>query len=496
MPESQLNKTRRGYSTVREEFDFSNSMRNFMHNYWLGFKKYCILIFAFVILVTSAVFLYSKLSYTPRYEASVTFLAKPLFSNTSNKIDDIFRYNNNIIMGSQLSVTFPHIFQSGILKEIVQSELGTDFDAEITARSIANTNYFKITVNSDTPENAKMIADSLMENYPKVSEAVLGEIRTEIKIPSKLPTAPCNQNDSFNLTLYAFAISVILCLFCLCVYVVSRKTVCSKDDIKYVLNQPYLCEVPLVKEKSKSTNRFKSIVRSKSFVESMRTLKNRILSTVTENNYQTIGIVSTTNGEGKTTIGAGLARVLSSRTESTIFVTFDYAVASHIDGFLKRKETSTVILMKNEAAEKASAPIEGTQKLFSNVDLLVLSPKIISNKKKTAKLFETLKENYSYVIIDIVPGDSHSESVSLINYCDAYIPVIRCDCISTNKIKNAFNYFSYSKARNLGVVLNGVSSAYISYGRYSNYGKYRKYSYGYNYNYYSYGNYGDNSVDQ
>lgn len=493
MSDSQLNRASISKSTKREEYHFLNTMHHFWHNVWIGFKKYCVAILLFSIVVTSAVYLYCKSSYTPRYESSITFLAKPLISSTSSDYKNVFKYNNNIIMDSQLSVTFPHIFHSGILREIVQSELGTEIDAQINARSVAGTNYFTVTVNSNTPENAKNIADCLMKNYPKVSEAVLGDVGTEIKIPSKLPTAPCNRNDYKVSTLCAFAMSMVLCVFFLCIYSINRKTVCSKDDVKYVLNQPYICEIPLVKEKSNSKNRFKSIIKNKSFTESMRTIKSRILGTLTDNKYKTIGIVSTTNDEGKTTTAAGLAKILSSKTESTILVTFDHATVPHMEGVLKRKDISTIFLMKKGAADKVSAPVAGTKKLFNNVDLLVLPSKIVSDKKTTSDIFETLKQNYAYVIIDIVPGDSHSESLSLINYCDAYIPVIRCDCVPTYKIKNTLNYFSYSKARNLGVILNGVSSTYISYGRYSNYGKYRKYAYGYNY--YSYGKYGEDSLN-
>lgn len=460
-------------------------MRNFRHNVWLGLKKYFIFIIVFIVVVTSSVFVYGELTYTPRYESSITFLAKPLISNKSDKISEVFQYNNNIIMGSQLSLTFPHIFQTGILKEIVESELGAGIDAIITAWSIANTNYFKVTVNSDTPQNAKNVADALMKNYPKLSEAVLGDVKTEIKIPSKLPTTPCNTNDNLTTTFYAFAMAVVLSAFFLCIYAVNRKTICSKDDIKYVLNQPYICEIPLVKEKNKSTNKFKSIIRSKSFTESLRVLKNRIFATISDNNFKIIGVVSTTNNEGKTTVAAGLAKILSSKTESTVLVTFDYATSS-TEG-VKRKNTPTIVLMKKIATYKAVAPIVGTKKLFNNVDLLVLPVKTISDKNKMAETLAILKENYAYAIIDIVPGDSHSESVSLINYCDAYIPVVRCDCVPTSKIKNSLDYFSYAKARNLGVVLNGVTSTYTSYGRYNNYGKYRKYAYGYNY--YSYGKY-------
>ncbi len=489
--DSKLNGTGISKSTKREEYHFLNTMNHFWHNVWIGFKKYCVIILLFSVVVTSTVYLYCQLSYTPRYESSITFHAKPLITNKSSKFENVFKYNNNFIMGSQLSLTFPHIFQSGILREIVQSELGTNIDARISARSVADTNYFTITVNSNTPENAKNIADCLMKNYPKVSETVLGDVGTEIKIPSKLPTAPCNTNDYQVSTLCAFAMSIVLGVLFLCIYAISRKTVCSKDDVKYVLNQPYVCEIPLINENNTSTNRFKSIIKSKSFTESMRTLKSRILGTITENNYKTLGIVSTTNNEGKTTIAAGLAKILSSNTESTILVTFDYAVVPHMKGVFKRKDTSTIIFMKKAAVDKVSAPVSGTKKLFNNVDLLILPSKIISDKKKTAEIFDALKENYTYVIIDIVPGDSHSESLSLINFCDAYMPVIRCDYVPTNKIKNTLNYFSYGKARKLGIILNGVSSTYISYGRYSNYGKYQKYAYGYNY--YSYGKYGEDS---
>ncbi len=487
MLDSQSNRTDAPDSTKREERVFMDTMRNFWHNVLTGFKKFFIWMLIFSIIVPTAVYFYNERSYTPRYESSVTFLAKPLISNTSTKMSDIFYYNNNVIMGSQLSVTFPYIFESGILKEIVQSEIGTAIDAKITARSVANTNYFKITVNSDTPENAKKVADSLMKNFSKVSEIVLGEIRTEIKIPSQLPTAPCNTNDKWFSTLYAFATVIVLCIFFLCIYAMCRKTVCSKEDIKYDLNQPYICEIPLAKEKRKSENKFISIIKSKSFNEALRTMKSRILGQMMDNRYKTIGVVSTTNNEGKTTVAAGLARVLADKTEPTILVTFDSAIASHTKRALKRKRTTAVYCLEEYATEMMSAPVSGTKKLFKNVDLLVLPVSVISDKQHTAEIFKTLAENYAYVIIDIVPGYSHSESVAFIDFCDAYIPVIRCDYVPINKIKNTLQYFSFSRARNLGVVLNGVSSTYISYGRYSNYGKYRKYAYGYNY--YSYGRY-------
>ena len=145
--------------------------------------------------------------------------------------------------------------------------------------------------------------------------------------------------------------------------------------------------------------------------------------------------------------------------------------------------------------DKQDAVIPGVKRLFTNVDLLLLDPKIIYQKGELKSIIDELKGKYSYVIMDIVPGSSHSEAVKFADLCDAYISVVRCDYISSDKIKAALNFFSYSRSHNLGSVLNEVSSAYISYGRYTSYGKYSKYGYSYYYRNYGYGQYGNETPE-
>lgn len=489
---SDRNWAKNSTSTQREELEYSSYMRYFLHNFIKSLKKYFVWVILISVVVAAVVYAVNKLNYKPRYESSVTFLAMPVLSTSSNNQNDVYRVSSSLILGSQLSSTFPHIFESGVLKEIIQNELGGPIDATIKASSAAGTNFFKITVNSNTPENAKNIADLLMKNYPKVSENVIGVIKTEIKIPAKLPTRPSNSSDNTTKAALAFGLSAVIGVVIIGIFAANRKTVCNKEDVKYTLNQPYICEVPLVNDKKKYANRFKAVIRSKSFVEAIRTLKNRTLSTITENQYQTIGVVSTSDMEGKTTIGAGFARIMSDRTNPVVFVTFDRENALDYVKTKKNKafEKTTMSLMMSITSEKPSPAVEGIRKLFTNVDILVLPPEIIRDKDRLDDIFTVLKENYKYVIVDIVPGEGHSEAVTFANICDAYISVIRCDFASVKKIRNTLNYFSYSQAHNLGVVLNGVSGLYVAYGRYNGYDKYRKYSYGYNYNYYAYGQYG------
>lgn len=488
MAKNQMETRKR--TTKKDEFDFLN----FLRHYWLGVKRFWAISLAFSALVAGAVFAYSKLTYVPMYKSSVTFLATPLVKSSNADGTAIYQYSNREGLGSQLSTSFPSIFTSGVLREIVTNELGHEIGCSISAVSSPATNYFQITVEGTDPSETKNVADSLLRNYPRVAENVLGDIKAEVKIPSKMPTEPYNTLDYVKWVLLSFGGSIALCLVLICVYVLRRKTVCSKNDIRYVLNQNHLCEIPLVKGKGKKEHeRFKTVIRSKGFIESMRTIKNRTLGIIEENGYKIIGCVSTSEHEGRTSIATGYAKTLAGNDEKSILVVFRSGSSENKKSSSGKKgKHSTVDILDAMAYEKPNGVLPGIKRLFSNVDLLVLSQDTILDKVKTQEILDTLKSEYNYVIVDIVPGESHSEAVTLANFCDAYMSVIRCDYLSSQKVKATLNYLSYSTAENLGAVLNEVSSAYISYGRYNGYGKYSKYGYNYDYQNYGYGRYGAN----
>lgn len=477
-------------SVRRDEFDFMN----FLRHYGVALKRFLVFILIAAITVSAGTYLYFKATYTPKYKCSVTFLATPLTPVGSEGGTQVFRYTNLEGLGAHLADSFPSIFKSGILRDIVSDDLGGPINGEISTVSSQATNYFELTVISDSPESAKNIADSLLRNYPRVAENVLGDIKAEVKIPARLPTAPYNKNDYKKWMLMTFLGTIVAGLILTAIYVVRRKTICSKNDVKFILNQNYLCEIPLIRGKiSKDREKFKTVIRSKSFTEAMRTLKNRTLATLNEKNYRTIGFVSTSDNEGKTCVGAGFAKILASATEQVIFVTFDSSSSAsqkHKKRSFFGKNASTVEVLKSLSLDKPDAAVPNVRRLFTNVDLLLLDPKIINEKDELKNIIEQLNKAYSFVVLDIVAGSSHSESVKFADLCDAYISVIRCDYISSDKIRSTLNYFSYSRAKNLGAVLNEVTSAYISYGRYTGYGKYSKYGYSYYYRNYGYGQYG------
>ena len=496
MPNNRFLKSSSKPTVRHDEFDFSN----FIRHYIVAFKRFFSLVLIISVAIAGAVFAYCKMSYVPRYKCTITFLATPLSPIGTSENTSMFRYSNVEGLGMQLSVSFPSIFHSGILRDIVSNELGGEIDGEITATASPATNYFELAVTSGSPESAKNIADSLLKNYPRIAENVLGDIKAEVKIPAKLPTSPYNRNDYIKWVLMSFLGSFAVGLVLICIYVVRRKTICSKSDIKVVLNQNHLCEIPLIKGKNtREHEKFKSIIRSKSFTEAMRTLKNRTLAVINDSNYHTIGFVSTSDNEGKTCVGAGFAKVLSSVNDQVIFITFDSNKQPDSEhskkGRIKSKKPSTIEVIKGMSFDKQGTVLPDIKRLFTNVDLLILDPDIIHEKNKLNDMLTTLRTVYSYIVVDIVAGSSHSESVKFADLCDAYISVIRCDYISSDKIKATLDYFSYSRSHNLGAVLNEITSAYISYGRYSGYGKYSKYGYSYEYRNYAYGQYGTEAND-
>ena len=122
-----------------------------------------------LILIFSAVFGYrSWSSYSPQYTASETFTVY-----TSNDAQAVVT-QYNVAAAEQIAKTFPNILQSGILSELVKADIGCAYLPAIRAEAVKDVNLIKLSVTSWDPEFSYAVLQSVVKNYPSVSEYVVG----------------------------------------------------------------------------------------------------------------------------------------------------------------------------------------------------------------------------------------------------------------------------------------------------------------------------------
>ena len=123
----------------------------------------------------SAVLCYSsvcRLTYTPAYTSSATFMVSAKDSTSA--------YNSLTTTQSMASV-FVEVFQSNVLREKIQEQMPDGkFDGAIHTTTIPETNLLIVTVTSGEPDTSFRALNLLVENYASISDYVFANAQLEV----------------------------------------------------------------------------------------------------------------------------------------------------------------------------------------------------------------------------------------------------------------------------------------------------------------------------
>lgn len=479
-----------------EDFDVASIFRRL----FISLKRLYWVMAGIVVAFAAVTFVFCKVTYKPMYKCSTSFTVSPLVASDSSNGVSVYQFNYNSTLASQMATTFPYVLQSNVLIDVIESDMGRPINGTITAEAVSTTNIFELTVTSDSADDAFEIINTLVKDYPKVAESILGDTRLSVIHPATKPAQAYNAKDYLKYVGFAALIGLFIGLLTIWIYTFKRKTVISKQDVRFKLNQDYLCDLPFVQSKrSKGKNKSQKVLfKNQSYIESLKILKKRIKKEIDGSNTKVIGIASTTANEGKTSLSYNFAKVMAADDKKVLLIDMD--AGNHMAAAVKDKARSINFKISDVVSEKVNVKDIVVNDIIKDVDVLFArSENGKFNKNEHGELFDLVRGSYDYIIVDIPPCSTAVESASIADLCDAYIYVVRCDYASAERIRNSINYISFSRAKNLGVLINGVSSEYVSYGRYGQggkyggYGHYKKYGYGYG-RYYSY--YGNDQKDQ
>jgi len=458
------------------ELDLSRFVDAFFKFWWL-----CVIL---AVICAGVTFVYSYTRFVPRYQASVTFTVQTSQIGTNNMGITSYSFSYNRATASQLSASFPSIIKSNILQDVICRDLELSyFPCTLTASSVSGTNMFTITAAGLDPQLTYEVLQSVIRNYPMVSQYVLGNTRMDILTEPVVPTKPYNELAYRTQALKGALVGFCMGLLWVVYYTMMRKTICERSDIRTKLNQNCLGVLPEVvfKKYNKEIDRSITLTNPKigeGYLESFRALRNSIIGS--EDDPKVIMVTSTAPGEGKTSVAVNLALSLAMMNKKVIIVDADirnpsvserlgiqYTPGSSDDGHvgrinsLKVNNTTTLSVLTFNSAKHS---------MWKFLDV-----------KNFRALLNQLTAKYDYVIIDTSPLGITSEPAVVAQLVDAAIMVIKRDTIRTSRILSVLDTLNSTNVKILGCILNGVQSSHSRYG-------YGRYSYGYGYGYgYKYG---------
>lgn len=458
--------------TVIDLADIFEALRRF---WWL-----CVIL---AVIGAAVAFAVDRVGFVPEYRTSATFTV----STESSSMTGAYQFNYQKSSADQLATTFPYVLESSILQDLIKEDLGvSSLSASIRASAVPDTNIFTLSVSGNDPQEIYDIILSVIKNYPEVSKYVIGNSKLTMLEEPSVPTSPTNTDSYKKQTLLGAGIGLVIGVVWAVIYSLFRKTVRSKEDIAYKLNQKCIGALPDVSFKRHKTRINRTILTtnpliSSSFKESVRLLRNNVVNAL-DAEHKVILVSSTAPGEGKSTVSVNLAISLA-QTEKRVLL---------IDADLRSPSIGEIVgIAPRDPAEAEDAfRIVDVSELGIHVLDFAVDEKAfwhVMNVSYLGRLVSSLRDRYDCIIIDTSPAGLTMDPMIVAEVSDAMLFVVRDDTVRIPRIKSALDSLMSTDTPLLGCIINNTGLSGSHYGKYG-YGKYGKYGYGYGYRYgYGYG---------
>ena len=410
----------------------------------------------------SAVLCYTsvcKLSYTPSYTSSATFMVSAKDATSA--------YNSLTTTQSMASV-FVEVFQSNVLREKIQEQMPEQrFDGRVNTVTIPETNLLIVTVTSKAPDTSFRALNLLVDNYSSISDYVFSNAQLEVIKDPVVPVAPSNPLDAesrYPLVLFIsgfLAVGGIVVLYLLHDTVKTPKAARRKIDARLLRTINHEKKNKTLRSKLRKRNNAPLITNSlikKDFIEDNLSLCSALEYHMRKREQQVILVTSVGENEGKSTIAANLALALSEKgrrvalldcdfRKPSLYKIFDMPVEKEkaITSYLVQKETDPLPYLIE--SKKHGILLGVSQSSGRNVTKLL-------NSGKLPALLQQLRTQMYYIILDTPPMLAAADAEALATMVDTALLVVRADYMHTNSINKGLDRLRKSAPEVCGFVLN------------------------------------------
>ncbi|KAA5535972.1 GumC family protein [Paenimyroides baculatum] len=286
-------------------------------------------------------------------------------------------------------------------------------------------------------------------------------------IPTDKPVAP----KTMIILLAALVLGAIIPFIIIYIKNLLDTKIKTRFDITDNSDIPFLGDVPT----SDSSGELMEIGSRSSAAEAIRIVRTNldfILSEKAEEECKVIFLTSTISGEGKTFVSANLAATFALSGKKVLLIGFDLRNPKLYE-YVKVNPlgVSNYISSTNKTLNDYIVPVEG----YESFDVLSSgsippNPTEILMNKKIKEVFDTLKSQYDYIIVDTAPVSLVTDTLLISKYADATIYVVRANKIDKDMLRIPNELYKDKKLNKLSLVLND-SDVTKGYG----------YGYGYGY---------------
>lgn len=439
-----------------------------LSDYFRIFRRMWAWVLILTLLGTGIFYIRARVQYQPRYTASATFTVNIQRDQQGvGESGTVAFYNNSA--AEQMAKTFPYILTSGVLKRKVAKDMGTgSVTGNIQADVAENTNLLTISVTDRDAGRAYAILQSVIKNYPEISEVIVGKTNMEMLDETGIPPEPDNPKEFKKSALKGGLFGFLIAALWTALLVVTRRTVRKESDIHRWMHTRCLGTVPEIHEKRRSgTSQTRMVLTDpkveEKLQESFRMIRNKVEYHAHEYHLKTFLITSALAGEGKSTIAVNLALSLAQAGKKVVLIDCDLRHPTDrkilnldpgegLGEVLEHKKKLAECIIKSKDMgldpEMRLMFLPGGTSLRDGSELL--------GTEFMHRIISRMEEWADYVILDSAPAGLLTDAVVLAQYADAAVFVVRKDFARVDHIMDGMEHLAESQVQIIGGILNGV----------------------------------------
>ena len=232
----------------------------------------------------------------------------------------------------------------------------------------------------------------------------------------------------------------------------------SRKDIEDLTTIPFLGDVPHSDKDDKIV--IGSDART-STAEAFRLIRTNLgfmlANTGEQQQGKTIFVTSTTSGEGKSFMSINLAAALSLSHKKVLLLGLDLRApkVTQYLGISERKGVTNFITNESLSLKdlKFSIPeIKGLDIISSGA--VPPNPAELLLGDKIKDLFEEVKKEYDYIVVDTAPVNLVTDTLLVAKYADMFVYVARANYLDKRMLNVAQNLYNEKKLPNMALILN------------------------------------------
>ena len=289
------------------------------------------------------------------------------------------------------------------------------------------------------------ISDSRVIDYPVCSDG---------------PVKPINRN-----IFLIFAIVGLVLPICI-IYIkgLTQNKIENKNDIRQATSIPIIGDISFLEHKTEPiiiSREAKNIQ-----AEQIRTLRTNIQYMSGNSGAKVLLFTSNTSGEGKSFTSLNLGAGLALAAKKTIILGFDMRRPQlQKDLTLNNNVGLSSYLSGQATLDEITYPVPGIQNYFIMPSgPIPPNPVELMMTERLDVLFEELKANYDYIVMDSPPVGLVSDSLILGKHADITLYLVRQGLTPKESLRHIDDLYQNGRFKNVGIIVNGVKDDSLYYG--------------------------------